>query len=145
MPNQDLIQSLHELLANCYMLSLKTQNYHWNVTGANFVSLHELFEQQYNELAQANDIVAERIRALGVHVKAGVKYFNTLSVISDGCEALSAPKMLADLLHDHGVIIDLLNKAIALCDNDQATADMLVARVFEHEKTQWMLSSILEL
>ena len=145
MSKENLVKIMNELIANCHSLSVKTQNYHWNFTGPNFSSLHALFESQYNDLSSAIDDLAERIRALGFKTQAVVKFFNDQSVIVDGDHNYSAVKMLQDLAAGHAVIVDILKKALLVANDlsDDATADMIVERIMQHEKTLWMLNSTL--
>lgn len=143
---QKVADELTHLLADTYTLYLKTQNYHWNVTGPNFPSLHLLFEKQYQELADASDVIAERIRALGFLAPATFAEFQKLSSLKEGRNTASAEEMIHDLLNDHETVSHqsamILTKAEKV--NDQATMDMLIQRMREHDKTAWMLRSSLE-
>lgn len=143
MSNQKLIHGLNLVLADSYALYLKTQNYHWNVTGQNFASLHSMFEEQYKDLAEAIDEIAERIRVLGPRVAATFSLFDQQSTIPDGDENSNAEHMLKDLIEDNKNIVDILYKAADLAaeNNDKATEDLCVERIHIHEKNAWMLSA----
>jgi starvation-inducible DNA-binding protein len=134
------------ILADEYTLYLKTHNYHWNVTGPMFGSLHLLFETQYNELALAVDVIAERIRALGKFVPATFGQYSKMSEVKESEEIPSADKMIAELLDAREICAKEARKVIEAAEkaDDQATADLLTARVAEHEKAAWMLRSHLE-
>lgn len=141
MSNEQTIESLNLLLADCYALYLKTQNYHWNVTGPNFPSLHAMFEDQYKDLAEAIDEVAERIRALGPRVAANFSIFNQRSTIADGNEDNNAEHMLKELIEDNANIVDVLYKVAdyAAKSGDKATEDLCIGRIRVHQKNAWML------
>lgn len=140
---KQLIQAMHLVLADTYALYLKTQNYHWNVTGPEFKSLHLLFEEQYNDLATAIDELAERIRMLNSKVTASLQKFNQDKTIEDADHTFAAEKMVSDLAHDQQKIIKTLHAALRLAQaaNDEVTTGMLTERISQHEKNQWMLSS----
>lgn len=140
---KEVIKSLEVILASSYGLAIKTQNYHWNVTGANFKSLHEMFGAQYEELADAIDELAERIRALGEKVDGSFENFSKLSKVKAGDKNLKANDMLKDLVSSHETIIKLLHVGIKVAQkaSDEATADMFIGRVESHEKAVWMLHS----
>jgi starvation-inducible DNA-binding protein len=145
MSNKPVIESLKKLLADSYTLALKTQNYHWNVEGEQFATLHALFEAQYGELSAAIDEVAERIRALGEKSPGSYAAFSKLTVISEGDGDLDAPAMVKDLYHSHQQIIKTLNAAFEKADKagDEGSADLCVGRLRAHEKAAWMLKSSL--
>ena len=136
---------LQVALAESYALYLKTQNYHWNVTGHQFGSLHSLFEEQYTDLAEAIDEIAERVRALGVKTPASFQRFSDLSTITDGDEHSDADTMVKSLAHDNTHIANFFKSVITLAQEagDEATADLLIERVRTHEKNAWMLNSSL--
>lgn len=145
MANKEVISFLQLLLAENYGLYLKTQTYHWNVTGENFYSLHLLFESQYKDLAEASDIIAERIRALNEKVSASFLIFSSKKKASDPNIGADSKFMINDLIEDHEKVIDLLAKVIetsAAC-NDKTTEDIGIERLREHEKQLWMLKSLL--
>ncbi len=139
------IEALHQVLADTYALYLKTQNYHWNVTGANFKSLHVMFEEQYDELAEAVDEVAERIRALDEKVPASFSVFSKLTTVEEANENSSASAMLADLLSSHEQVIVSVTQAkeVSAKNNDYATEDMMIGRLEAHQKMAWMLRASL--
>lgn len=144
--NSKLSEHLKKLLADNYVLYLKTQNFHWNVTGGNFLSLHTLFEQQYTDLAAAIDEMAERIRALGERAPGSFKAFLSLSTLKEaGDEEMRAVDMVKALYEDQLQLAKRLKKAIAVAteEGDEATADFLTGRLAAHEKNAWMLSSSL--
>lgn len=141
--NNKTIEVLKTSLATSYALSLKTQNYHWNVTGPHFKPLHELFGAQYEELSAAIDEIAERIRALGSVVEATFKNFSQLSRTAEGNHNLNAQQMLQDLAADHKILIELLKSGIEIAqsEKDEASADLFITRIEVHEKALWMIES----
>jgi starvation-inducible DNA-binding protein len=143
---QKIADELMHFLADTYALYLKTQNFHWNVTGPNFPALHKMFEEQYNELAAAVDMIAERIRALKCAVPASFSQFMKLTSLKEDNGNLSAKGMLKHLMKDHETIVQhayiVLTKAQKT--HDEATVDMLIERIREHEKIVWMLRSSIE-
>lgn len=143
MSNKLVIENLKSLLANSYALALKTQNYHWNVTGPNFKTLHVLFEEQYNDLSAAIDEIAERIRALGDKAPGSFKAYDKLSIIRDGDGELGPKEMLEDLSGGQMLVIDVLKKALVAAQDvgDEVTIGLIVDRMTEHEKALWMLQS----
>ncbi|MEM7070813.1 MAG: Dps family protein [Pseudomonadota bacterium] len=145
MTNKPVIGRLKILLADSYSLYLKTQNYHWNVTGPHFKSLHELFEAQYNDLAAAVDEIAERIRALGEKAPGSWQAFESLSTIQSGDENANATTMLQDLIKDQDVLIKTLRDVLEASQNvgDEATSGLVTDRMMVHEKAKWMLASSL--
>lgn len=144
MNNKNVAQTLQNVLKNSYALYLKTQNYHWNVVDKNFKSLHELFGSQYEELAEAIDEIAERIRALDVLVPANFSAFSKTN-IKDGDELSSANNMVKELYYDNHQLSELLKKALSEVESegDEATADMIIERIQVHDKNAWMLKSSL--
>lgn len=145
MSNKPVTDGLKKVLADTYSLLTKTQNYHWNVEGANFSSLHVLFEGQYNELFAAVDVVAERIRALGEKAPGSPSEFKKLSTISEGNSELDANGMLKDLYASNQTTLATLKKALAAAEkaSDVSTADLLTQRITAHDKASWMLKSSL--
>ncbi|KTD19956.1 starvation-inducible DNA-binding protein [Legionella lansingensis] len=139
----DVIKKLSILMADTYAVYLKTQNYHWHVTGANFKAMHELFEMQYIELAEAVDTIAERIRALGHQTPATFREFENLKRIKDGDAKKSANEMVTELAHDHDSLIKDLNQALVFAQekHDEGTATLLGDRIVAHEKARWMLNA----
>lgn len=140
------VSKLAVLLADTYALYLKTQNYHWHVTGPQFKSMHELFETHYTELADAVDELAERIRILGENAPATFKEFEALKTLSDGDSSLNANAMVVDLHNDHKRLIDDLNQAIEVAQgaNDEGSIALLSERIASHEKARWMLGASVE-
>jgi starvation-inducible DNA-binding protein len=141
-----MAQQLSVLLASNYLLYIKTQNFHWNVKGPFFQTLHLMFEAQYNELALANDLIAERIRALGILAPGNYAKFAELSFVTDSPEDLRANEMVQTLLADHETMIQRIRTTLAYAADigDDATGDLLAPRINAHEKTAWMLRTFLE-
>lgn len=142
---EQIVQGLSQLLADTYSIYIKTHNFHWNVSGPMFVTLHTLFEQQYTELALAIDIIAERIRALGAFAPGSFKAFQELTSIPEMEDIPDALTMIALLVEDNETIIKTARSIIPLADKayDTPTADLATARILVHEKTAWMLTSLL--
>ena len=136
---------LSRLLADSYTLYLKTHNYHWNVTGPQFNTLHRMFEDQYSELATAVDEIAERIRALGVRAPGSYGEFSSLTSISDGTGDETADEMIRQLAIGQETIVRTARESFPAADaaNDEPTADLLTQRMQIHEKNAWMLRSML--
>jgi starvation-inducible DNA-binding protein len=141
-----MAQELSKILASNYTLYLKTQNFHWNVTGPFFQILHTMFEVQYTELAIANDEIAERIRALGIFAPGTYTEFSKLTFVEEPKGRLKAKDMVQTLLEDHEKMIQAIRIALEKAgeQGDEATADILSPRLSTHEKTAWMLRSFLE-
>jgi starvation-inducible DNA-binding protein len=143
---KELAQGLSRLLADTYTLYLKTHNYHWNVTGPMFQTLHLMFETQYNELALAVDLVAERIRALGVYAPGTYSQYVKLSSIKEEEAIPAAQDMIRNLVQGQEAVIRTARSLLPLADkaSDESTADLLTQRLQVHEKTSWMLRSLIE-
>lgn len=144
--NHKTPELLKKLLADYALLALKTQNFHWNVTGANFSSLHALFEQQYTDLAAAMDEIAERVRTLGHPAPGSFAEFLALATLKEaGAGKLKASAMVQALHDDHLALAKALKRAISTSseEGDEVTADLLTGRVAIHEKNAWMLASSL--
>lgn len=141
-----IAEGLSRLLADSYTLYLKTHYYHWNVTGPMFNSLHLMFETQYNELALAVDVIAERIRSLGAKAPGTYQAFARLTVIPEDSEAPNAQQMIANLVAGQEAVVRTARSLFELVGSaqDEATADLLTQRIQLHEKTAWMLRSLLE-
>jgi starvation-inducible DNA-binding protein len=137
-------EGLSRLLADTYTLYLKTHNFHWNVTGPMFQTLHLMFEQQYNELALAVDLVAERIRALGLPAPGSYAAFAELTVLSEAKGVPAATAMVRQLVKDHEAVAKTARAVFPIADraHDEPTADLLTQRMQVHEKTAWMLRSL---
>ncbi len=142
---EEIADGLSRLLADTYSLYLKTHNYHWNVTGPMFNTLHLMFEEQYNELWIAVDLIAERIRSLGAFAPGSYSAFTELSSIPEADGVPSAEEMLADLVAGHEAVTRTARAVFPLADaaNDESTADVITQRLQVHEKTAWMLRSML--
>ncbi|MDP3678551.1 MAG: Dps family protein [Methylotenera sp.] len=137
---------LSHLLADTYTLYLKTHYFHWNVTGPMFSSLHLMFEVQYNELALAVDLIAERIRALDVYAPGTYRDFAKLTSIKESESVPKAQDMIAELVAGHEAVCRTARSVFPTANtaSDEATADLLTQRLQVHEKTAWMLRSLLE-
>jgi starvation-inducible DNA-binding protein len=137
---------LSRLLADTYGLYLKTHSYHWNVTGPMFQTLHLMFEQHYNELALAVDLIAERIRSLGIHAPGSYSQFKELASIKEETGVPKAHAMISDLVIGHETVAKTARSIFKIAEdgNDEATLDLLTQRLQLHEKTGWMLRSLLE-
>jgi len=136
---EKLKSELLQLLTDNYYLYLKTQNYHWNVKGINFKALHELFEEQYNDLALANDEIAERIRILGDEVTLDSAQISKFK-ISKIDNSLNAQGMINDLVASHQYILNDLKNIDDSCD-DEGTEMIIDDRIAATEKTIWILQS----
>jgi len=141
-----IANALSKVLADSYMLYLKTHNYHWNVTGKLFHSLHELFEAQYSELAEAVDLIAERIRALGFRAPGTFSEYRELTSIEEDSDQPDALKMVRRLVEGNEQLLRTAREALKPAKNgeDEATIDLLTMRLSTHSKTAWMLRSHLE-
>ncbi|MES2636891.1 MAG: Dps family protein [Pseudomonadota bacterium] len=139
-------QGLSHLLADTYSLYLKTHYFHWNVTGPMFNTLHLMFETQYTELALAVDLVAERIRSLDVYAPGTYSQFAKLSSIQESEGVPKANDMIAELVAGHEAVCRTARSVFPAADaaSDEASADLLTQRLQLHEKTAWMLRSLLE-
>jgi starvation-inducible DNA-binding protein len=141
-----IADGLSHVLADSYTLYLKTHNFHWNVTGPMFNTLHAMFEQQYNELALAVDEVAERIRALGHFAPGSYKAYAKLSSIGEAPDQPpEAMDMVKHLAEGHEAVARTARKIFPTVEKagDEVSVDLLVGRMQAHEKTAWMLRSIL--
>jgi starvation-inducible DNA-binding protein len=141
-----IADGLGKLLADTYTLYLKTHNYHWNVTGPLFNTLHLMFETQYTELATAVDEIAERIRALDFHAPGSYRIFSTLTDIDEEDDVPSAEDMIRNLVAGQETVVRTARSMFGAVDaaNDEPTADLLTQRMQIHEKNAWMLRSMLE-
>jgi starvation-inducible DNA-binding protein len=143
---KSIVQGLSELLADSYTLYLMTHNFHWNVTGPQFNSLHQMFMDQYTEQWTALDVIAERIRALGHPAPGTYREFVKLASIKEVEGVPSANDMVRQLVKAQEATARTARKLFPIADaaNDQPTADLLTQRLEVHEKTAWMLRSLLE-
>ena len=141
-----IAEGLGKLLADSYTLYLKTHNYHWNVTGPMFNTLHLMFEQQYTELALAVDLIAERIRALGYPAPGSYKAYSKLTDIEEEAGVPSAEEMIRRLVAGQETVVRTARRLFPVVDKagDEPTADLLTQRMQVHEKNAWMLRSLLE-
>ena len=142
---QELVQGLSKLLADSYTLYLKTHNYHWNVTGPLFNTLHLMFEEQYTELATAVDEIAERIRALGEPATGSYKAFAALTSIEEEDQVPDAEEMIRQLVIGQETVVRTARELFPIVEEagDEPSADLLTQRMQVHEKTAWMLRSML--
>jgi len=143
---QRIVEGLAHVLADTYTLYLKTHNYHWNVTGPMFNTLHTMFEVQYNELWMAVDEVAERIRSLGEYAPGTYQAYAELTSIEEDKGVPKAEAMIANLVKGHEAVARTARAVLPTASDvgDEATADLLIQRMQASEKTAWMLRSMLE-
>lgn len=141
-----IADGLSRLLADTYTLYLKTHNYHWNVEGPMFQTLHTMFEVQYTELALAVDLIAERIRALGHYAPGSYAQYAKLSSIKEETGVPGAQEMIKDLVKGNEAVSKTARAIFPVVEksSDEPTADLLTQRMQIHEKTAWMLRSLLE-
>jgi len=143
---KEIAQGVSKLLADTYTLYLKTHYFHWNVTGPMFNSLHLMFETQYTELAIAVDDIAERIRALDEYAPGTYSQFAKLSSIPESKDVPNATQMIKELVEGHEAVCRTARSVFPAANkaDDEATADLVTQRLQIHEKTAWMLRSMLE-
>lgn len=143
---EEIAVGLSKLLADTYTLYLKTHNFHWNVTGPMFQTLHLMFETQYTELALAVDLIAERIRSLGFPAPGTYKQYAELSSIKEEQGIPKAQDMISILVEGQEAVVRTARALYPAVEkaSDEATADLLTQRIQLHEKTAWMLRSLLE-
>ncbi len=143
---EDIAEKLQVLLADTYNLYFKTHAYHWNVTGPRFQPLHDIFEQQYNELWTATDEIAERIRSLGFNAPIGWSDIEKRTTITEDNGVPGADTMIANLVKGHEALSRTAKTLVDAADKagDTATDDLVSPRVSYHEKTAWMLRALLE-
>jgi starvation-inducible DNA-binding protein len=144
--NIKLVNLLISVLADTQVLLLKTQNYHWNVRGINFKSLHDLFEEQYTELFEAVDEIAELIGSLGNKTPATWKEYSQLTSLSEGDSSFNSIEMIANLAKDQQVISDNIKHCLEEAESikDDATVDAMTVRLAVHRKNHWMLNNFIE-
>ncbi len=142
---EQIAEGLSRVLADSYGLYLKTHNYHWNVVGPMFNTLHLMFEEQYNELALAVDEIAERIRTLGAPAPGTYREFAELSSLEEDSDQPDAMEMVRRLVTSHETVVRTARSIFPVVEaaNDEPTADLLTQRMQVHEKTAWMLRSLL--
>lgn len=143
---REIADGLSRLLADTYTLYLKTHNFHWNVTGPMFQTLHLMFEEQYTELAAAVDLIAERIRALGFPAPGTYREFAQLSSIKEEEATPTAQEMIRLLVEGQETVVRTARSIFPVVERggDEPTADLLTQRMQIHEKTAWMLRSLLD-
>ncbi|MCK5771282.1 MAG: DNA starvation/stationary phase protection protein [Algiphilus sp.] len=141
-----IAKGLCRLLADEYTLYLKTHNFHWNVTGPMFTTLHQMFEEHYTEAATAVDEIAERIRTLGERAPGSYKEFDELSTVREETTQVDAQEMIRQLVRDHETVTKVAREVFKLAEevHDEPSADLLTQRMQLHEKTAWMLRSLLD-
>jgi len=142
---QKVAEALSSVLADTFSLYLKSHNFHWNVTGSMFHTLHVMFEEQYNELWLAVDAIAERIRSLGFVAPGSYGEFSKLTYLREPNGPTTATEMIAELLRDHETSARTVRSALSKARTaaDAPTEDLLTQRLAAHEKAAWMLRSIL--
>lgn len=138
-------EALSRVLADTFSLYLKTHKFHWNVKGPMFHTLHLLFEEQYNELWLAADLIAERISTLGFTAPGSYSEFSKLTYLQEAKGKLSAAEMISELLGDHEISARTTRWALSLARTnvDAATEDLLTQRLMAHEKAAWKLRNLL--
>lgn len=143
---QKIAEGLSKLLADSYTLYLKTHNFHWNVKGPMFQTLHLMFETQYTELSTAVDLIAERIRALGYPAPGTYQQFAKLTSIKEPDGVPTAKEMISQLVEGQEAVVRTARSVFPLVDtaHDEVTSGLLADRMEVHEKTAWMLRSLLE-
>ncbi len=144
--SQKVGEALSNVLADTFTLYLKTHNFYWNVVGPMFHTLHLMFEEQYNELWLAGDVIAERIRALGCVAPGSYREFSKLTYLREPEAGLSATEMIAELLRDHETSARTARWALSVACTavDAPTEGLLTQRLSAHEKAAWMLRSMLD-
>ena len=145
-PNERTVEELCRLLADSYTLYLKTHNFHWNVTGPMFTTLHTLFETQYSELALAVDEIAERIRTLGAPAPGTYVEFAQLTAVKEAKGVPAAQQMVRLLTADQATVSAAAQRVVEASQaaGDEASADLGIRRLQVHQKNAWMLRSHLE-
>ena len=143
---EKIADGLSHLLADSYTLYLKTHNFHWNVTGPYFTSLHLMFEEHYTELATAVDTIAERIRALGITAPGSYQQFSKLTHIKEETGNPDYKEMIKQLVEGHETVVRTARSVLSATDqaDDEVTAGLMADRMDVHEKTAWMLRSLIE-
>lgn len=142
--NKKIVDGLTKVLADTFALYFKTHSFHWNVEGPQFVSLHELFEEQYNELWKFTDELAERIRSLDAYAPNTFSEMIKKSDIKEQAKTPKAMDMVKELANDNTKMAELIFPVLRTAEDagDEATVDMLIARIDVHEKAAWMLRSL---
>ena len=142
---EPLAEKLGDALASSYMLYLKTQGFHWNVAGPLFFSLHKLTEMQYEDLAEAIDEIAERIRSIGFPAPASLTAYADRSVVKEEPGVPTAEEMVQQLVDDNEAVTRQMREMVELAEkaDDVKTADLLTGRLGQHEENAWMLRALL--
>ena len=145
MENKNITDKLSEFLASSFCLYLMIHNYHWNVAGVMFHTLHNMFQEQYTELWKALDVIAERIRALGALAPATVEEFKKLSCLGEPTKTIGATAMINSVIENTEKLIDCAKEVIedAEKQKDQPTVDLMSERIAVHQKYVWMLKSLI--
>jgi starvation-inducible DNA-binding protein len=141
--NDQMVEQLNRILADTYVLYVKTQNFHWNITDARFYALHKFLEEQYQELAEATDLIAEHIRSLNAPAPGSMQQFLALKTLEEDTNIQDGDVILLKLYRDHKTLAASIQQSILFADEhkDAATSDMLVGRLRAHNKVAWMLRS----
>jgi starvation-inducible DNA-binding protein len=141
--HKKISEDLTQILADTYLLLLKTQNYHWNVVDPRFAQLHKLFEKQYEELFEQVDEIAERIRAIGGKTQASMRHFLQITSLDEANAHYSGDEMIRDLAQDRQILSGSLKSRIKETQDagDEGTADLYIQLVKSHDKAAWMLQS----
>jgi starvation-inducible DNA-binding protein len=141
-----IAQGLSKLLADTYVLYLKTHNFHWNVEGPMFQTLHQMFMEQYTETWNAIDLIAERIRSLGEYAPGTYKEYSKLTRIKETDGVPKAEQMVQLLIEGQEAIVRTARELLPIADeaSDEPTLDLLTQRMQVHEKNAWMLRSLLK-
>ena len=142
--NKEIIDGLTKVLADTFVLYFKTHSFHWNVVGPRFKSLHELFEEQYTELWNATDEIAERIRALDGFAPNTFKDILDKASLTETGQTPDADSMLEILANDNEQIVGPMHKLVEIAQDagDEVTADMMIGRITVHQQAAWMLKSM---
>lgn len=138
--------AIAKVLANTHVIYMKAHNFHWNVEGARFISLHQMFEEQYSDMAEAMDDLAERIRALGEYAPGTSSEFAAMARVKETEGRISAEDMLRETVNDYEVIGEVISEAIEIADGhgDDVSAGILADRLEYHQKQAWMMRSMLK-
>ncbi len=143
MEKDTVAERLKFLLANTAVLYIKTLNFHWNMVGPQFFMYHKMLEGQYNELSEALDTIAERIRQLGPKAPATMQEYLSLATLKEGKSTLTQEKMVFELVRDHVALVQQCTRLIEFAEekNDQGTMDLVIDRLRSHDKVAWLLRS----
>lgn len=144
--NEKIVNGLTKVLADTFVLYFKTHSFHWNVEGINFGQLHAMFEEQYTALWEVSDDLAERIRALGAYAPCDQQTIMDNATLKGQSKVIDGKAMIKELADDHTKIVEVIYPVLRTAEDagDEATVDMLIERIDEHEKTAWMLNAHLK-